>query len=268
MPLLRDDALCIRLWDFSETSQTVSLFTREHGVLRGLAKGSKRADARFSGGFDLLCRGDVQAIVKTSGALATLTAWDLTRVYSSLRTNLRSHLAGMVIADVLHLAVRDNDPHPALFDAAVNELEAIDRGDDPAAVCVSMLMVALVEAGYRPELHHDVADRGSPLPDASTYAFSSRLGGLTRDPGVDAERLSLWRVRAETVDVLRAVQRGDRAALIAAPRPASLRALRLLSDYLNAVGVGRSEACQAFVARISRDSSPFPPLGGEVSRGV
>jgi hypothetical protein len=86
---------------------------------------------------------------------------------------------------------------------------------------VSMLMVALVEVGYRPELHHDVADRGSPLPDAPTFAFSSRLGGLTQDPGADAERLGLWRIRAETVAVLRAAERGDRATLLAAPRPAA-----------------------------------------------
>ena len=42
MPIIADTAICIRCWDFSETSQTVSLVTREHGVVRGLAKGAKR----------------------------------------------------------------------------------------------------------------------------------------------------------------------------------------------------------------------------------
>ena len=42
MQTIEDNAFCLRRWDFSETSQTASLLTRDHGVLRGLAKGAKR----------------------------------------------------------------------------------------------------------------------------------------------------------------------------------------------------------------------------------
>ncbi|MCH7602254.1 MAG: recombination protein O N-terminal domain-containing protein, partial [Planctomycetes bacterium] len=62
MPTISDYAICIRRWDFSETSQTVSLFTRESGIIRGLAKGAKREKGNFSGGFDLLTLGQVVAI--------------------------------------------------------------------------------------------------------------------------------------------------------------------------------------------------------------
>lgn len=49
MPPVSDDAVCIRHWDWSETSQTVSLFTRGHGLVRALAKGSKRPKSPYSG---------------------------------------------------------------------------------------------------------------------------------------------------------------------------------------------------------------------------
>ena len=56
MSRFKDQAVCIRMIDWSETSQIVALLTREHGVLRGLAKGSKRmspsAISRFSGGIE------------------------------------------------------------------------------------------------------------------------------------------------------------------------------------------------------------------------
>ncbi|MHC4990131.1 MAG: DNA repair protein RecO, partial [Planctomycetota bacterium] len=64
MPTIQDQAVCIRHWDFSETSQTVSLLSREHGVIRGLAKGAKREKGTFSGGIDLLTVGEVVAITK------------------------------------------------------------------------------------------------------------------------------------------------------------------------------------------------------------
>ena len=64
MPAIRDEALCIRHWDWSETSQTVSLFTRTHGLVRGLAKGSRREKSNFSGGIELLTRGQALFILK------------------------------------------------------------------------------------------------------------------------------------------------------------------------------------------------------------
>jgi hypothetical protein len=59
VPNLIDEALCIRQWDWSETSQTVSLFCRTHGIVRGLAKGARRERSSFSGGIDLLARGEI-----------------------------------------------------------------------------------------------------------------------------------------------------------------------------------------------------------------
>ena len=61
MPILSDSAICIRCWDYSETSQTVSLLTKENGLIRGIAKGSKRDKGPFSGGFDPLTRGHIVA---------------------------------------------------------------------------------------------------------------------------------------------------------------------------------------------------------------
>ena len=63
MAILHDTAICLRCWDFSETSQTVSLLTREPGIIRGLAKGSRRDKGCFSGGFDPVHIGHVRMIL-------------------------------------------------------------------------------------------------------------------------------------------------------------------------------------------------------------
>src|SRR6187397_1062720 len=102
MSTITDEAVCIRRWDYSETSQTVSLFTAGHGIIRGLAKGAKREKGKFSGGIDLLSRGQVVAIVKTGRELSTLTEWDLLQTYWPLRENLAANRAGHYMADLIH----------------------------------------------------------------------------------------------------------------------------------------------------------------------
>ena len=58
---LTDDGICLRVTDFSETSQIVGLFTRGHGLVPMIAKGSKRQTKKntMSGPLDLLTSGEV-----------------------------------------------------------------------------------------------------------------------------------------------------------------------------------------------------------------
>ncbi|QOJ00723.1 MAG: DNA repair protein RecO [Phycisphaeraceae bacterium] len=203
MPSITDEALCIRVWDWSETSQTVSLFTRTHGVLRGLAKGSKRPTSKFSGGIELLTLGEVVAIVKPSSELATLTDWNLTALYPGLRNNLQAFHAAMYAADLVGHALRDADPHPAWFDAARDTLAALRPGAVLAPLA-AFQWTSLVEAGYKPELNTDIVT-GEPLAKAGSYYFLPRSGGLCvapTDPAAPA-----WRIRAETLDSLREYER-------------------------------------------------------------
>ena len=175
MPTITDQAVCVRHWDFSETSQTVSLFAREHGLIRGLAKGSRREKGNFSGGIDLLTRGELVAIVKPSRELANLTAWHLEEIFWSLRRSLPANRLGMYMADLVNRMVSAHDPHPALWDAFVVALRGL--GGDGEGTLLTFQVALLAETGYRPELDRD-AETGGPLPDdGETLAFSPRHGG-------------------------------------------------------------------------------------------
>lgn len=189
MPALRDQAICIRHWDFSETSQTVSLFTREHGMLRGLAKGAKRPRGEFSGGLELLTRGEVLFIAKPGRELALLTAWDLQETFAGLRRDLDRLNAGLYVAELVQHVVRDLDPHPGLFDAMVIALRALAEGaagPATAAVLLRFQWVLLLEAGYQPRLRA-LAD-GSRLPSTGAVQFDPNRGELVGVVGVVGAR--------------------------------------------------------------------------------
>lgn len=228
MPSIIDQAIVIRRWDFSETSQTVSLLTREHGVIRGLAKGAKREKGDFSGGLDLLTEGEMMAIVKPGRDLATITAWHLQRVHRVLRENLAANRAAMYMADLVHHLFIDHDPHIAVFDALSAALATMD--DDAANAEAAMLRlqwIALSEAGYQPELRND-ARTSQPLDEsAATLAFSAAAGGLVDDSDVGG--VDRWRVRRETVQLLREV--ADGSSMFKREPEHLRRANRLLASY-------------------------------------
>lgn len=256
MPTVVDDAICVRHWDFSETSQTVSLFCREHGLLRGLAKGAKRERGRFSGGIDLLTRGQVVAIVKPGRELATLTDWDLQQTFRWLREDLDANRAAFYMVELLLRLITDGDPHPRVFDALISSLE---MARFPSAIDQALLRyqwLLLEETGYRPRLdipgsaetrpaRRAVAPSGpsesadhkeAPAPaqdddgttaEPPTILFSAAEGGVV-EPGPTPVRG--WRVRVETIELLERVAAGE--AFEDAPPAQIARATRLLAAYL------------------------------------
>lgn len=225
MATIRDNAVSIRRWDFSETSQTASLFAREHGIIRGLAKGAKRQRGRFSGGIDPLTRGQLVAIIKPNRDLATITEWHLEEVYWPVRKSLPANRAGLYMADMIHHMMTAQDPHPLLFDQLARSLDEMAAADAIEPALLRFQWSLLKEAGYQPELDTD-AETGRPLPaEPRTLAFSARAGGAVEDNG-DPDR---WRVRAETIGLLRQLASGSDGQ--GAPAAVVARANRLLAAY-------------------------------------
>jgi len=261
VPTIVSQALVIRQWDFSETSQTVSLFCREHGVVRGLAKGSRREKSRFSGGLDPLTRGEIVAILKPSVELATLTEWDLQEIFWSTRRSLGAHRAGLYIVDLIHHTILAHDAHPRLWDHTLDALRAIADESAREEAVLRFQWNLLVEIGYKPNLTL-AADPFAPASDGGregVYQFNPRAGGLVGQEsatsnGSEGEGLAVgrvmggevggrvggrvwgevWRVRPDTVKALRGLEaetaHGREASI--GPVQSARRASRLLSEYL------------------------------------
>lgn len=221
MPAQHDQALCIRQWDFSETSQTVSLFGRATGCFRGLAKGSRRERGSFSGGIDVLTRGEVGVILKRDRELATLTEWDTQETFPRLRENLTANRAAWYAADMLGRLLPPLDPHPELFDAAVQLLRALGAGEPMEHGMLRFQWSLLVETGWQPDL-------AQPEQGAGTVAFDPMEGRMVPDTGVEGH----WRVRRGTWQALRMASEGA----VGEGDPESLqRANKLLAAHLRNV---------------------------------
>lgn len=222
MATISDQAICIRHWDFSETSQTVSLFSRDQGVFRGIAKGARREKSNFSGGVDLLTLGDVTAIIKTTTDLATVTEWALARVWWSIRRDPVANRSAYYFADCIGRMLERGDPHPGIFDGLVSALDQLESGADADEVILCFQWLLLVETGYKPKIE-------ITSESGDTLSFSAREGGLVTGDSVSG----LWKVRRSTIDLLR--NHDESGSLSSPDRMATRRASRLLAAYLREI---------------------------------
>src|SRR4051794_5837099 len=110
MPAEQATALVVRGSDWSETSRIATLFTREFGKVRALAKGGRRLRSSFEVAFDLLTVVRVVFLRSRSGGLDLLTEAQLAERFPAVRTNLHALYVGYYVAELLADGTQDYDP--------------------------------------------------------------------------------------------------------------------------------------------------------------
>ncbi len=183
MTLIKDSAIVLRRLDYSETSQVLSMFTREHGQQRLIAKGVKRSTkTRVAVGIDLLELGRVVFSIRPGKEdnLATLTEWRQEDNFAYLRRDLSRCYAAQYAAEVTSHLTETHDPHPGLFDGLRDMLLAL-KEQDALPTLATFLWVMLTEIGLRPDMSRCMSCNRSVSAGDALY-FSARQGGtICRD---------------------------------------------------------------------------------------
>jgi DNA repair protein RecO (recombination protein O) len=188
------EGLVIRCTDFSETSRIVTLWTRELGKVRGLAKGGRRLKSSFESGLDLLTVCSIVLLRKSSGGLDLLTEARVQERFPALPRDLPALYAGYYIAELLGSKTEDWDPHPALYEEALVTLRSLGTPGVLTGPCLAHFeLVLLRELGYAPVLDR-CASCGAELTGRG-LTFSTSGGGMVcpRCQPSQRERRSLSR---------------------------------------------------------------------------
>jgi DNA repair protein RecO (recombination protein O) len=188
MPQLSDTVVVLRLSDYSESSQIVTLFGRRHGQARVIAKGLRRSTkARVSVGLDLLELGEATYVPTRSDGLGTLGEWKILHAHLGLRGTLLRLYAGLYAAELTACLTQPADPHEDLFDALLDFLTGLDAGGPDIDACRGLVRFQadlLKSIGLAPNLRSCVVC-GRPRVAGSPAHFSSSAGGYVCRACVD-----------------------------------------------------------------------------------
>src|SRR5688572_12870311 len=100
-------ALVLRTTDWSETSRVATLWTREFGKVRVLAKGGRRLKSSFENALDLLTLCSIVLLRKSSGGLDLLTEARVVQRFPRLAADLAALYAAYYVAELLSEGTED-----------------------------------------------------------------------------------------------------------------------------------------------------------------
>jgi DNA repair protein RecO len=233
----REEAICLGVADYSETSQVVHFLTRGAGVARLIAKGSKRPKSHSGGAIDLLSEGQIVYIPGRGESLGTLVEFSESVARGDLRKDAGGLEAALFMIEAAGRLLAPGDPYPEAFDLLHNSLQRLAQREAPkGAVLAYFLWRLLRHAGLLGELRACVScgaalrEAGGPLP-AGELHFSSAMGGLlcASCEGAAAEKYRLDGPTKAALAALPAAEAGKRVSL---PSPQARGVVRLLAYHI------------------------------------
>jgi DNA repair protein RecO (recombination protein O) len=150
---------------------------RDNGVVRLIAKGSKRPKSKSGGAIDLLAEGRCVFTVGKGESLGILIEFVETTSRSALRSRLERLNAALYMLEVCGAMLGEGDPHPEVFDLLHSALEKLGQENSSSQAVLAYFQWRLIRhIGLMGELGTCVSC-GSKIGMQNVY-FSSSLGGL------------------------------------------------------------------------------------------
>jgi DNA repair protein RecO (recombination protein O) len=152
MPLVETEGLVIKTYNLAEADRIVVFLTRDHGVVRGVAKGAKRLKSKFGSGLEPFSVVNLTYFQKEAVELVSIQKADLVRSYFAAASEPDFLQKFSYLGDLLAQFSPPHDPNETLYRMARACLEATaDAHANLASVGVYFEIWLLRLAGYLPD---------------------------------------------------------------------------------------------------------------------
>jgi DNA repair protein RecO (recombination protein O) len=171
---LRAEAVVLRHSDWGEADRILTLYTRQMGKVRGIAKGARKMRSRKSGHIEPFTRVNLQ--LARGREMFIVTQAEAIDPYLRLKDELvRVGYASYVI-ELLDRFTYDEDENPSLFRLLTDTLSRLNVEPDPT-LAVRYYEIRLLDLlGYRPQLFKCVSCEAEIR--AEDQYFSASQGGV------------------------------------------------------------------------------------------
>jgi DNA repair protein RecO (recombination protein O) len=242
--LYRTPAVVLKRMDLGEADRILTLFTRDEGKVRAVAKGVRRTTSRSAGHLEPFTVSDV--LFAVGRELDVISQADTVESFRPIREDLVLTTHAYYLSEVVDLLTEERLENRAVFDTLVEALHALSLSSDTKLVLISFHLRLLQALGYRPELRECITCRTTIGPDHNRFA--ALLGGVLC-PACGPHEPTARPISVPALKLLRFVQHTAGSQSVNTPPHVSREAEALLRDYAEQL-VERRMRTPSLMARV------------------
>ncbi len=201
----RASAVVVRHGDWGEADRLLTLYTREQGMVKALAKGARKITSRKAGHLQPFTHITVQ--LAKGRDLLIVTQAETVDAFLPLHDNLiKTGYAAYIVELLYRFSYEEEGGNPSLFKLLVDTLGRIEK-EDEAWLSVRYYEMRLLDiVGFRPQLFECANCGREILPEDQFFSFAT--GGVIC-PQCGQGLPNLAKISMETLKYLRHFQRSS-----------------------------------------------------------
>ncbi len=172
--LYRTRAVVLKRTDLGEADRLLTIYTRDLGKLRVVAKGIRKPTSRKAGHLEPFMYS--QLLIARGRTLDLVTQAETVEGFRAIREDLRLTSYAYYIVELLDKFTAEEDENAELFDLLLFALRELEKVKAARLLLRFYELRLLAEVGYRPELFNCVHCQQTIVPEQNFY--SVRLGGV------------------------------------------------------------------------------------------
>jgi DNA repair protein RecO (recombination protein O) len=243
----RAESIVLKHHDWGEADRILTVFTREHGKLRIVARGVRKIRSRRAGHLEPFTH--VMLQLAKSKDLPIVTQADTLESFSTLREDLEAIGHASYVVELLDRFTYQEGENLPLFNLFKRTLERLAARKAPAELVLRYFEMRLLDqVGFRPELFGCVVC-GEEIRAENQY-FSAALGGIVC-PRSAGGKTGLTPISVDALKFLRHFQRSTFSeATRAQPSPAAEREMEVVMQHYLTYVLERGLNTPGFMQRI------------------
>lgn len=177
MAIVESESLILKSYALAEADKIVVFLTREHGLIRGVAKGAKRLKSRFGGSLEPFSIVDLTFYQKEERELVSISNIELQKSYFSEAAKPEFLQKFAYLSELLIEFAPPNEPNERLYrmarvclDTASKELQSLE------SIALYFELWVLRLAGYLPNWKNcDVCQRELTINESANLQLNFHL---------------------------------------------------------------------------------------------
>ena len=226
MSLYRDEAIVLRTQKLGEADRIITMLTREHGRIRGVAKGVRRTMSKFGARLEPGSHVDIQLHVGKT--FDTITQVEAIMNYGEAITDdyQRWTIASAILETAERFTAQEHEPALQEFQLVVGGMKALSEDKyDPSLILDAFLLRSLAIGGYAPSMTNC-----SRCEKPGPHRYFSLVGGGS--VCMDCRPSASATPAPETLDLMGALLSGDWEIAMASENRNRREASGLIAAYL------------------------------------
>jgi len=149
MAAYKTRAISLKTAPFSEADKMVTLFTKEHGKIKAIAKSARRVPSRFGGRVETFTYADY--FIARGRSLDIISQCEVVETFQKVREGKLVLPAGLYVLKLVDSGTVIGQPYPELFDLLLSTLHKLKSGINARRVAKDFVNTFVLIEGIHKE---------------------------------------------------------------------------------------------------------------------